>query len=401
MELYLQFGYGMMDHCKEMLIDWKGGSVILSPRDLKPEQLNKFAVALNKIPGGKCLLDPQFYLPHADHERLRSHDYWPSDYSTGAFFSGPPLNTLLTKLRDLNLQINSPAMLLPGILASVIDDDWLNAQTMILESALSLNFNLPIYSTIALSSDAVRSDEQVEILMERAAGWKADGYYIVCEHPKGDYLVSDTAWLANVLDIVAGLRLQRAKVIIGYCNHQMLIANVAKATAIASGTWMNVRSFPPEKFRTSYDEDIKQRSTWYYCPQSLSEYKITFLDIARRFGKLGQMAPSQEMEGRFTEHLFQGGQPSTIGLTEQFAFRHYLFCLKQQIESLNKNTFDEVLEADQQMLTDAETLLHQLTADNIRGQNRDFAEIIDISRAALSVFARTRGAIMRRAWASL
>jgi hypothetical protein len=123
--------------------------------------------------------------------------------------------------------------------------------------------------------------------------------------------------------------------------------------------------------------------------------------MARKFGRLGEMAPTQEMEGRFTEHLFQGGQPSTIGLTEQSAFRHYLSSLKLQVELLNKNTFDEVLEANQQMLTDADTLLKQLTADNIRGQNRDFSEIVDISRAALSVFARTRGAIMRRAWASL
>ncbi len=70
----------------------------------------------------------------------------------------------------------------------------------------------------------------------------------------------------------------------------MLIASVAKVDAIASGTWMNLRSFPPAKFRASYDDEIKQRAIWYYCPQALSEYKLFYLDIAKKLGKLTLLA---------------------------------------------------------------------------------------------------------------
>jgi hypothetical protein len=42
-ELYLQFGYGMMDHTISLLRTWGGGGVILSPRDLKQGQLIRVA----------------------------------------------------------------------------------------------------------------------------------------------------------------------------------------------------------------------------------------------------------------------------------------------------------------------------------------------------------------------
>ena len=43
MEFYLQFGYGMMEHCRHLIKSWGRGSVILSPRDLEEQQLEKFA----------------------------------------------------------------------------------------------------------------------------------------------------------------------------------------------------------------------------------------------------------------------------------------------------------------------------------------------------------------------
>ena len=95
------------------------------------------------------------------------------------------------------------------------------------------------------------------------------------------------------------------KVIIGYCNHQMLVAASANATAICSGTWMNVRSFPPDKFRTNYDEEIKQRATWYYAPSTLSEYKLPFLDIAHRLKLLRLLQPPKELANSYSAPLFQ------------------------------------------------------------------------------------------------
>ena len=401
MELHLQFGWGMMEHCRHLLSSWGGGTAILSPRDLTDDQLTRLSSDMLDIDNVSVLLDPQFYLPYSDHERLCSHDFWPSDYDSGTFWQGQDLTNLLKRLLDLNTKLSTAHFILPGLLAPTINDDWVETQRSVLEEAQALNQELPLLMTIALSGDAVRDDDQVATLIETSEKWQPDGYYLVFEHPKGQYLVDDATWLANLLDIVAGFRLRGRHVILGYCNHQMLISAITKVQAISSGTWMNVRSFPPDKFRTAYEEEIKQRATWYYCPQPLSEYKLPFLDIAQRFGFLAGLAPDVTIDGRYVTALFAGSQPSTVGLTEQAAFRHYLHALRGQVIAGVRPTFDETVKHHEQILDTAERLLTNLRTSGVRGQLRDFYEIIDVNRAALAAFQQQRGAIMNRKWSAL
>jgi hypothetical protein len=347
------------------------------------------------------MLDPQFYLPYADHERLCAHSFWPTEYQTGNFFQGPALTALLNKLRELNLRLGCRNFILPGVLADAVDDDWLEKQRAVIEEAQTGPQDRPLMATIALSADATKDENQIALLLEAAELWTPQGYYIVCEHANGQYLVGDPNWIANVIDLAAGLRLRGAEVVLGYCNHQMLIAGLAKANAIASGTWMNVRSFPPEKFKSAYDDEIKQRATWYYCPQALSEYKIPFLDIAKRQQVLNLMGAPLELDGGFASALFSGAPPSSVPFTEQAAFRHYLHCFRGQAANAVGASFDDTVANHEQLLDGAEELLARLAAAGIRGHQRDFGEIVDVNRAALALFKTIRGAVLRRRWASL
>ena len=401
MELYLQFGYGMMEHSRHLLRAWGGGTVILSPRDLEPDQLQRFAGEIRAIGGGGVLFDSQFYLPHADHARLTRHNYWPQQYDTGAFWSGPGLTDLLTRLRDLNVALGCHHFVLPGLLAESIDDDWLAHHTAVLETATQVADNVPLLLTLALGSDAIRSQDQVHDLLDVAASWNPAGFYVVCEHPNGEYLVTDPSWLANVLDLLAGLRLRGRQVIVGYCTHQLLIAGLAKASAIVSGTWMNVRSFQPEKFNAVYEDEIRQRAIWYYCPQALSEYKLPFLDLAYSQGLLPAMAPQPNLGSNYVANLFSGAQPTTVGLDEPNAFRHYLQCLHTQVSSIRAISFDDAVATEERRLEDARQLLNRLQRAGVLGQLRDFFPVIDVNLAAIRAHANTRGHQMRRRWNSL
>jgi hypothetical protein len=401
MDLYLQFGYGMMDHSRSLIKEWGGGSVILSPRDLNELQLQTISKEIRKL-NGSVLLDPQFYLPYADHERLSSHSYWPDEYESTDFWSGSHLSSLLSKLLALNLQLGCTDFILPGLYASTIDDDWLYRQKTFIEEAERLCIGqLKLLTTVTLSAEAIQNEEHIHKILEAADGWSVDGIYLVCEHPQGEYLVSNPSWLANILDLTAGFRLKGKRVIIGYCNQQMLIAACAAASGIASGTWMNVRSFLPEKFRTKYEEEIKRRNTWYYCPEALSEFKIPYLDIALRQGVLDELAPNKTNNSTYADILFQGPQPTTVSFTEQIAFRHYLQCLRSQVFHTKKSTFDESVKFHQEILLIAEKKLQRLHTLSIQGQNRDFGEAIDANRAALSVLQKTRGPRLRRYWSNL
>jgi hypothetical protein len=61
-------------------------------------------------------------------------------------------------------------------------------------------------------------------------------------------------------------------------------------------------------------------------------------------------------------------------------------------------TFDDTVSERERLLNDAESAIHTLSAASVRGQLRDFNEIIDVNRAAVSVLTMTRGPILRRAW---
>lgn len=386
----------MMGHARTLVNAWGGGTVILSPRDLNPSQLDRHSIEITKR-GGRVLLDPQFFLPHADHKRLCSHSYWPAMYDTALFWYGPSLGRLIDSLRDLNAALRTTAFILPGLLAQQVDSDWLACQEAIAVAAAAAAPGVRRLMTVALSAEAARSADQVHDVLEASVNWPVDGLYLVCEHPRGMYLVEDAMWLATVLDLVAGWQLRGREVVIGYSSHQMLIAGAAKATAIASGTWLNVRSFPPEKFNQPDDEE-RRKSVWYYAPRALSEFKIDYLDLAHRQGLLDRIAPDPALGSTFASALFGGPQPSSVGLAEPEAFRHYLHSLHGQAAAAVRSTFDETADAHERLLDQAEIVLTELHNAGVRGLKRDFEPILQVNRSALQVLRTTRGTILRRRW---
>lgn len=393
MDLYLQFGYGMMEHSRELFARWNGGVAILSPRDLEPEQIVRISSDLIGL-NGNILIDPQFYLPRADHHRLTSYAYWPKNYDTQGF-SDSNREDMLNELVKLNLEANATALIVPGERADIVDDLWLDSQAALLEAARKVS-DFPLYVTICLSSDAVRSNEQINLVVEQEAKESVKGYYLVLEHPNNDYLVDDPQWLSNCLDLATGLKKLGSEVIVGYSNQQQLIMACAGVSAIASGTWMNVRSFFPEKFRSQYEEEIKRRTVWYYCSQSFSEFTLPYLDIGVRLGFKDKLV--SDIETEYGSILFETPQPSLSGWSESYAFRHYLLALQEQANSLTQQSYTETINLYSKYLDSAEQYADAFRSNGIVGQTRDFGNVIDATKASLNVLNSIHGPILQRRW---
>jgi hypothetical protein len=402
MQLYLQFGYGMMGMSSQLIAEWGGGGggggVILSPRDQNESQLRRTAEAVRKA-GGEVLLDPQCFSRDCDHKNLLAHDYWNEfcQHATASFAGGPATAAVLSKLAKLSSSVGVSAVILPGPIANPVSDDWFSfVENMIAEAPEHFGA-ADYFATVALSREALRDEVQVESVVEQAANWKIAGVYLVPEHPDG-YLVADPNWLANLLILVSGIKLAKRRVIVGYSTHQMLCLAAADSDVIASGSWLNVRDFPLEKFYATGEEDVSRRALWYYCPQGLSEFKIEYLDIARRQGVLGHMAPPPEIQPNYAGPLFGGAAPSSVAWGETNAFKHYLTSLRFQAGTARQNTFEDTIAAHRSIIDVAEITLRGLRQNGVRGQVRDFAEICDVNRAALTVFETARGERMRRYW---
>lgn len=401
MELQLQFGHGMMGHCRELLDRWGGGQAILSPRDLTNDQLLKLSDELSDR-NGTIWLDPQCYAKEADHHRLQDHAFWKifKREQTNSFLGGGATSDLLVALFELNDSLNSSSVVLPGLTARSVREDWLVAQETVAAEARKIRDTAALTSTISLSAEAMLDEAQIEAVVEASKEWPVESYYVVPETP-GPYLVDNPSWMANLLLLTAGLKLQDREVVVGYSSHQMLALAVCKVDAIASGTWLNVRAFPPEKFFNPNPDDISRRARWYYCPQALSEFKIPFLDIAKRMRVLPEMKPPSGFPLSDASPLFAGASPSSVDWGEQSAFRHYLDTLHHQVSDIAKDSFDETVQCYLKILDEAESLLVRLSGKGVLAGDRDFSACIDANRSAISVLRAERGAQLKRRWGNI
>jgi hypothetical protein len=78
-----------------------------------------------------------------------------------------------------------------------------------------------------------------------------------------------------------------------------------------------------------------------------------------------------------------------------------LQCLHSQTASARRDTFDETVAEHERVLDQGEELVDRLHNVGVRGQNREFKEMFDVNRAALSVLQSSRGPMLRRYWDSL
>lgn len=402
MELYLQFGYGMKQLSIDLAEKWGNATVILSPRDIKTNSLWKWSKELNSH-NIKLLFDPQCYYPKQNHKNLAMYGYHNLvNYTNiGNNDNTPKEEQLLKKIKEYNDIANTDEYIIPSIMASEIDNSWFEKNTVLVNESKNIMTDKNRIMTIALPSNAlIGSNEIAERIVENTEKWDIDGYYVVAYHPENKYLVDDEiTWMTNLMDLCAGLKLQRKKVILGYANHQFLCFAPTKIDAIASGTWLNVRKFD-NKFKDE-DSEPKQRNTWYYYPQALSEYKMSFLDLAFNNGILNRMKPDENLNDEYSNVLFNGALPTSTSYSEREAHRHYLNSLKYQIEILNRNSFNESIIAQENLLETAQRNLEFIKKFGILGQDRDFKNCVDINLASLQVLKNNRGFILEREWNNL
>jgi len=403
MELFLQMGHGMMEHCYHLIQHWGTGTVIVSPKNLTLEQILKFSKKISKN-NGSILIDPQFYIPRTSQENLHNHSFWPNTFDTTTFFNGDGIDKLIDIfLNEYILPSDSSGIIIPSLYLEDINEDWCNINELIINSLNRYQLVSPKYLTLCIGEEIIKSEEKIHMLIEQVEDYPVDGFYIIPVHPNNEYLIDNMTWLINLIDLVAGLKLLDKRIILGYANHQFLSFAVAKIDAICAGIWLKTRMFPLGDF-VADDEDSSfggRRTTWYYCPQALSEYQIPFLDVAHRVGIIDQLATADSFQSGYPTPLFSGAQPSTVAFNETKAFRHYLQCLKTQCDEINKDSYDETKRYLRLLFETASDLSDYFRSNGVRGKYREFTNVADSTLALIDAFDAMRGLVFNTNWDEL
>ena len=402
MKFFLQFGHGMKQMSIDLAKKWGEATVILSPRDIKPDQLTQWSPYFLKN-NVHTLFDPQMYYPRSNNPNLMKYNFWNNHVST---IANEGLRTEMEKILDLIIKYNQDAqtedIILPCPLIpyegnkSLWFEKWRKISNEIISVANNKGLNNSYY-TLALPANILLNEESIiEEILYQIEKFDIMGFYIIAETPNRQYLVEEPLWLNNIAQLCAGLKLDGRKVIMGYGNHQMLCLSCTGIDALASGNFLNVRSFA-NKFEKT--EEIKRKTSWYYHPLALSEYKISFLDVAYSEKIMHTMLPPKNMFSDFIAPLFNTQlKPSDVYISETDLFKHYLHCLYVQCNELTKTSFDEAITANELLLSNAEKRICMLEKNAIFAQTRSFRDLIDVSKSVLIRLQEKRGFALAQEW---
>lgn len=398
MKLYLQLGHGMQALSQDLIKSWGAGTAIISPVNMSQNKIASYAKKIRDI-GGEVLFDPQMFYPKEGHVKLQAYDYWPSD---GCSVTSEDVHANINReLLRINKDIDTSQIILPGI--EMREDsfgynlEWIKKSTAYFESKT----NKGLLATLCLYPETIRNSAAIENLVEALRVLPVAGYYIIPHSPNKEYIVSDPMWIVGMMKLISCLKLSKKKVVVGYSNHQGLVYALAGADAIASGTYMNTRSFVPEKFKSPKDDDVKHKSTWYYLPSAFTEYKAAHLDVAMQRGYLKEFIPQGEYRNPYSEMLFNGATPSSTNYNETNSFKHYLHCLNIQCELLSRDSYDETYSTYEFMLGIADNHVKDFKRRGMTGQNRDFAPAIEANRIAMCANDEDYGLKLRLDWKRL
>lgn len=390
MNFYLQCGNGFKTLSNRLNKLMGKTTFILSPRDLAEKSQLDFAHKLISD-GHQVLFDPQLYAPQSDKPNFMTYRYWPEGGKTG---DETCLITLVKELCSLNDALGARAVILPSYKISHVGRDRNDKVLKLMYNVIGERHctKLPCYITLCLEQNVLLDEYQVDRLLNVSETWNVEGVYLVAEHPDSDYFVDNPFWMFQLMRLCAGMRLQGKNVILGYANHQMLCMTCMGIEAIASGNWMNTRSFTFDKFRTDTG-DIKRHKLWYYAPSLLTEYSIPYLDIAHRSKLLKLLDCRQVVADTPASVLFDSQQqPSAVGYNLSDSFVHYLLSLNAQVKNSEVNgKYDSKRDYQMEMLNTVKQRLPLLLKYRIYGQNRDFSEILNVNETALMMFDKEFG----------
>lgn len=403
MELFLQFGHGMKNLTIELSKLWGGVTTILSPRDMSYSQLNKWSLefAKNNV---TCLFDPQCYCPKEQLKKLSQYPYWNENFFEDLINKDNSIIEMLLRIKECNDVANTDAYIIPNILLKFDDTwehQWMKGTKYLADCSKQVMNDKKRFMTLTFPDGLLlQSEDIIEPILQKIIELDVDGFYIISESVNKDYLIDNPLWLSNVFNICATLKLHGKKVIYGYGNHQFLPLSMARVDAIASGSWLNVRSFTN---RFKMEVEMKKRSTWVYYPQALSEYKLSFVDYAYSNDRLKSMPITDK--DFINDHILKiykaNVQPSSTTFNETDAFFHYLICLKHQIDLVSGRSYDESYSTNEMIINTAEIETDRLEKIGVFAQNRSFSKVVDVSKAAITKLNSNYGFSLKMEWNKL
>lgn len=320
MKLYAQHGYGCGNKINRGFVDRSIKGVILSPRDKSPDRMSSLIAAMKKEFGAvDVFIDPQLYTtvfaetPTAKLGNLLDYPYFPgkrerTDYENTRNIDND-IEVCLKYQSDLPLTgWISPNIVVPENLDSIWGGIAKNFVRETVRVCNRLGEHPPVYSTFALSVQALSQKDEIDIFLDEVTLWeeRPAGFYLLVAFRTSESRPEELTQgvIANLLYLIYVLSRNGYEVVVGYSDYLSPFLWISGASAGATGWFDNLRRFSLQRFNPTA-EGGRQPEPRYSSAPLLNRIRIQEFTAAQKLGV------TQIRSGtKYDNSLLAGGVPS-------------------------------------------------------------------------------------------
>lgn len=253
LKIYHQCGNNTIWNIDSFLEDKIGDGLILSPSDMKKQDMEKLDINLKN----KSMFDSQFYLPRSNKPKLKTYEFFPGecleneyntkDYEEIAYKNAEECIKFQLKNEFENIII--PTVYRENYTPSYLDELKNMYVIPFIEKIKELGIDKKIYLTLVVK-DSYLKDEKIEkeLLSFSTNFQNIDGIYLIPIHKETNKRIKDEEYLFKLMRFIDILRKNELLVHLGYTDIEGFLLSIAGINSLSIGTYENTKCFGIDKF---------------------------------------------------------------------------------------------------------------------------------------------------------
>ena len=334
MLIYHQCGHNFVWNIQSIQDDGAGEGLIISPVNVEANRIpDRVPEAIRR----KSWIDPQFYLPDDNKNKLATYPFFPSNimdvFTTTDFgnYADMVAEQCLTFQHDLGFRY----LVIPTRYFDDLPDEHLaQLSTLFVEPFVRAKEKLGLREPLLLTAVAKPLQLERGILRDELLSWatgypEVAGVYLIFDNTFESKQIKHPDYLAHALRVIHAFRQTGLEVHVGYCGLEGLLLSVADPTSISVGSYENLRSFGTHRLETRGDETRRPPRPRIYSGFLLQSIPDTILPAMRQLTPnwVDYFDVSPYRDFLLDEH-------SALSFQKAEIYKHYFFLMSQQVAAL-------------------------------------------------------------------
>lgn len=363
-KLYHQLGFRYQWNLESLQFDGVGDGVIVGPRYMEKSRVEALPEEVRK----SSLFDPQFFLPATPRGSLATYTFFPNVVS-GGFESSEYAEGASQRSAELCLRFQADlgfeSFVIPTRYREGAPADFVESQSRLfvepfLEAARGISSRRGLLQLI-LTEQMLKDTSFRNSLLNWVTGIEdLSGVYLIADVRRPHKQIDDIELLDGLLRFVFALRRNDMEVVLGYLNTEILLLLAADPTAVATGSYENLRMFSTTAFVDEEPTPRRGPNARLYISQLCQWVDTRYLGAIRRALR---DADSFFDQTRYHAEMFQASYNWHFARPEPY--KHYFQVIADQVRCLSQLSGLERVSAIRATLTSTLDRFRQLEAAGV------------------------------------